>query len=468
MGVALFAGIAISAAIGLANRLGMVGGTLSRAQTLAGLVAVTLYVLVAVCWLIGLAFVARRLGPRWALVVGLIGTAVVRFAMAVSIDVPLAGDWLEYHQQALDMAARGPQLGDLPIGYPLLLGGLYSALGGQTWLAEALNAVLALLTAAIVFDLLRRSAGPIAAAVGIGLVAILPSLALMTPLVGPDLTYTTLVLAAVWCVAVFGGMPSAWPSLGAGLAGVLLGASQYVRTWSLLLLPAFVILALVSTRGAHPRRAAVALVLAFLAVLTPVILDNALDHRQLSLATSSYAGWELYVGTDPALGGRLDRADADVLAAMPGDTVREKSDGAGREGLERIGADPGGFAALALQKVIAMWGDDGYAAFLALEWERDTPVAAGLLAAAHVASALAWAFVTMAAAWAVLRSGPVLPFGLLAAALLGASLTVLHAVIAVEPRYHAYLTPLWLAAAALALTRPRAATALEAPPPAPR
>ncbi|MGH2357344.1 MAG: hypothetical protein ACRDGJ_04950, partial [Candidatus Limnocylindria bacterium] len=73
-GTALFAGIAASAALWLAYRLSIVGGRLDERQTLAGTVAVTLYLLVAVCWLIGIAFVVRRLGTGWALGVGLMGT----------------------------------------------------------------------------------------------------------------------------------------------------------------------------------------------------------------------------------------------------------------------------------------------------------------------------------------------------------------------------------------------------------
>lgn len=438
-GTALFAGIAVSAALGLAYRLSIVGGRLDERQTLAGMVAVSLYLLVAVCWLIGIGFVVRRLGAGWALGVGLMGTAAVRVAASLAIDVPLSGEWLAYHEQAMAIATGGPQLGDQPIGYPLVLGGLYAAFGPQVWLAEALNVVMSLISSAIVFDLLRRSAGPVAGAVGIGLVAIIPSLALMTPVVSPDLTYAALLLAVIWSLAVLTTKPpgvrgrsvppAGWATATAGLAGGLLGASQYVRPSSGVLLPAFVVVAMVALPDVRPRRGALVLVLAFFAVLAPVIADSAVRQGQLSVQTGSLGDWQL---------------DA--------------------------GGGPGGAPALALRKVVSTWGDDGYAVAIALA-HRDPPVAAGLLVAGYLASALAWALVMAFAASGVLRAGPVLPAWLLAAVLVAVTLTVLQAVVESRPLDHASLTPLLLGAAALAVARRRRAPALraveEAPRPAP-
>jgi hypothetical protein len=476
-GVALFAAVAVSAVNRLFDWLGTAAAEVDERQTLAGLVAVTLFGLVAICWLIGIAFVSRRLGTRAAFGVGLAGTAAVRLAVTLAVDAPLVSDWLAFHEQASAIASAGPQLGDRPIGYPMLLGALYASFGAQTWLAEALNVVMALVAAAIVFDLLRRSAGPTAAALGIGLLAVMPSHALMTPLVSALPTYTALLLAAIWCLVVLPrriatvtrGRLAGWRTAAAasGFAGLVLGLMQYMRSWTLVLLPAFVVVALVGARGVGPRRAGAAIVLAFGVVLAPVIAHNWTEHGVLSMETSSDAGFRLLVGTNQAADGRFNEADADLLQTLPGDTLRERSDAAGRLGIERIVGDPGGFAALALRKLVGMWGEDGYAVFFALEWQREPPLAPGLLLAGYLASGLFWAFVALAAAWAVLRGGAAMPTWLLAAVLIGASLTVLHAFVEIQPRDHAYVTPLWAAAAAIALAG-RAARGAAAPRPAPR
>lgn len=476
-GALLFGGVAISAVNRVADRLGIVTQALDERQTLAGLVAVTLFLLIAVCWLIGMGFVGARLGGRAAFGIGMAGVLAARVAVALAVDAPLVSDWLAYHEQAVDVAAEGPRLGDRPIGYPVLLGALYAAFGPDVWLAEALNVVMALVSAAVIFDLLRRSAGPMAAAVGIGLVAIMPSLALMTPVVSTEATYTTLLLVAIWCLAVYARQPprvlgrsvppAVWISGSAALAGAVLGLSQYVRPSSLVLLPAFGILALVAARGARPRIAGASLVIAFLAVLAPVIVDNLIRYGEPSVETSSYAGWGIYVGTNQEADGRFNEADAEVLRTLPGDSLRERSNAAGRLGIARIVDDPTGFGALAVRKLVGMWGEDGYAVFFALEWERDPPLAPGLLLAGYTASAISWGFVTVAAAWLVLRFRGRIPPWLLATVLVAGSLTLLHAVVEVQPRYHAAMTPLWIAAAAVALAG-RSATAVAAPPPAPR
>jgi hypothetical protein len=475
--VALFAAVAVSAVNRLIDWLGTAAGEVDERQTLAGLVAVTLFGLVSVCWLIGMAFVARWLGTRAAFGIGMAGTAAVRLAVALAVDAPLVSDWLALHERASAIASAGPRLGDSPIGYPTLLGALYTAFGTQVWLAETLNVVMALVSAAIVFDLLRRSAGPTAAALGIGLLAVMPSLALMTPLVSVEATYTTLLLLAIWFLVVLAGRASSvsrgrlagWPATAtaSALAGVALGLSHYVRASSFVLLPAFVILALVAARDAGPRRAAAALVLAFGAVLAPVIADNWARHGVPSVETSSDAGFRLLVGTNQEADGRFNEADAELLQTLPGDTLRERSDAAGRLGIDRIADDPGGFVELALRKLVGMWGEDGYAVYFALDWQREPPVAPGLLLAGYLVSALFWAVVTLAAAWAVLRGGPDMSGWLLAAVLIGASLTVLHAFVEVQPRDHAYVTPLWVAAAAVALAG-RGARGAAAPPPEPR
>jgi hypothetical protein len=473
VGIVACVAVAASAVNRLVDRLAIVGNELATRQTLAGLVAVSLYLLVAVCWLIGLRFAARRLGLRWILLVGVVGTVAVRTALAVGIDVPLAGDALANHEEAVAIATGGLRLGDRLIGYPTPLGGLYAAFGPHPWLGELFNVVVAAIGAVVLFDLLRRSVGASAAATGIGLYAVMPSLALLTPVLTSALTYMTLLLVALWLLVALpattpawgGWQPpaSAWATTCAILAGVVLGLSQYVRPATFVLLPAFVVTAMVVMRQRRQRRAAGLLVVAFLLVLVPAIVENATRNGAMSVETWSFGGYTVLVGTNAEASGRFNAVDAATLEELPGDTVRERSDAAGQLGLRRVLDDPDGFAALVARKLVGMWGEEGYGAFLALEANRTTPLGAGFVTAGYVSSALMWVLITTAAAWGVVRTGPRPPAWLVATILLALCLSAYHAVVEVQPLYHTYLAPLWIGAAAVGLTR----RAAEAPPPAP-
>jgi hypothetical protein len=478
LGVLLFGAIALSAATGL---LASVRATIEAQNvraTVAAVVAVVLMVLAAIVWLIGIGFVARWRGRRWALATGLGATVVVRLILVIGIHAPIVGggaasvngDGAALYAEALGIASGGRVPGDWAIGYPALLGGAIGLVGAHGWLDPAIDVLISLVVAAVGFDLLWRAGGVQVAAAGIGLFAIMPSQALLVPAFGPDLAYAALVLLAVWLVvaAPKSSPPrigrrriphGAWTTACASAAGLLLGMSQLLRPTSIALLPAFVILALLVLRSSHPQRGATALVVAFLVALSPVIVDNVGRHGVLSLEPTSYAGWRLYVGTDAAssVDGGLNDLDPDGLDAFPGATTRARSDAAGRAAFDHVLAAPGAFLDLAGTKFAGLWSDDAYAATLALAGADEAQ--RGLLIALQLASQLAWAFVALAAAWGLARSWP-LPGVLLSAVLVVAALAVLHAALASEPRDHAVVMPLLLAAAATGLAGP-----LRRPPP---
>jgi hypothetical protein len=472
VGVLLFGAIGLSAAGGLVESIRLTIESENVRATVAAGVAVVLFVAAAVVWLTGIGFVARWRGARWTLTIGLGAAIVLRLILAIAVEAPITGggaasvngDAAALYAEAVRTADRGLVPGDWAIGYPAILGALFAVAGEQRWLEAALDIVASLVIGAILFDLLRRAGGVEVAAAGMGLFAIMPSQALLVPAFGPDLAYTAFILAAVWLL-VAGALspprlrgrsmrPGPWSITCAAGAGVLLGLSHMLRPTSLALLPAFAILALVVLRSSHPRRAAAALVVAFLAVLVPVVVDNAGRHHALSLEPTSYAGWRLSVGTDPALSGGVGEIDAEGIDDSPGATTRAKSDAAGADALGRVLGEPAAFAELVGPKFTRAWGDDAYGARLALASAAATP-GGGLLLAFEIASQLAWAFVALAAAWGIARSWP-LPGALVAAVLVVASLAALHAVIATEGRDHAVVVPLFIAAAAAGIGGPLA------------
>jgi hypothetical protein len=470
LGVLLFGAIALSATSGLVDSVRDTIDTQNVRATVAAVVALVLMVLAAIVWLIGIGFIARQRGGRWALAIGLGATAVVRLVLVIGVRAPIVGggaasvngDGAALYGEALHTASGGLVSGDWAIGYPTLLGSAMALVGVHGWLEPAIDVAISLVIAAVGFDLLRRAGGMQVAAAGIGLFAIMPSQALLVPAFGPDLAYAALMLVAVWLVVAaptstsprFRGRSiprGGWTTACASGAGLVLGLSQLLRPTSLALLPAFVILALLVLRSSHPRRAATGLAVAFMVALGPVIVDNVGRHGVLSLEPTSYAGWRLSVGTDADVAGGLTDLDPDGLDAFRGATVRARSDAAGRAALDRVIAAPGAFADLAGTKFVGMWSDDAYAATLAVAEGGGSP--GGLLIALQLASQLAWAFVALAAAWGIARSWP-LPGVLLGSVLVVAALAVLHAAIATEPRDHAVVMPLLLAAAATGIAGP--------------
>ncbi|MGH2427261.1 MAG: glycosyltransferase family 39 protein [Candidatus Limnocylindria bacterium] len=443
-GVALFALVALVALNRLADRVVAFLAGLGAPAALPAAAGVLAWAVLAIGLVVGMERAARRVSPGAVLAIGLGAVAVAQAVVAVIVDAPLVADWLAYHEAAIEIAAEGPALGDRPIGYPALLAVAYRLFGAQTWVAEALNVGAGLLAATLLFDLLRRAGGVRVAAVGIGLFAGMPSLALMTPVVSTEPMYGAMILLVAWAVAVPGVL------IGALAAGATLGLSQYVRPSSFVLLPAIAVAVAIGRERSRLVSTA-AVVVAFLLALSPVIADNLAQRGELSLATSSFGGFGILVGTNQAADGRFNEADAELLRTLPGDTLRERSDAAGRLGVQRITEDPIGFAGLAVRKFAGLWSDDGYAAFYALGWQRASPLPAPILAGANLASQLAWVAVTILAAWGVWRSGPRPPAWLLTTILVAGSVTLLHAVVEVQPRYHAYLAPLWIGVAAMGL-----------------
>jgi hypothetical protein len=468
--VVLFGAVAISAVGGLLESIGHAIASENVRATVAAGVAVVLYASGAIAWLIGIRFIAGWRGARWAFTIGLGAAIAIRLVLAVAVRSPIAGggaasvngDAAALHAEAVRAATTGLVPGDWAIGYPALLGALFAVAGEQRWLEAGLDVAGSALIGLIVFDLLRRSGGVGVAAAGIGLFAIMPSQALLVPAFGPDLAYATLMLGAIWLLLAAPRMPlrvrrwsmrpGPWAILCTAGAGLLLGASHLLRPTSLALLPAFVIVALITLRTSHPRRAAAALVVAFLVVLMPVVVDNVARHRTLSLEPTSHAGWRLWVGTDAGSEGGLADIDPDGLEAFPGETTRARSDAAGEEAWTRVLGAPTAFGDLAGTKFAEAWSDDAYAARLAIPTAGSSR-GAGLLLAFEIASQLAWAFVALAAAWGVARSWP-LSDTLLACVLVVASLVVVHLVIATEGRDHAVVVPIFLVAAAAGFAGP--------------
>jgi 4-amino-4-deoxy-L-arabinose transferase-like glycosyltransferase len=225
-----------------------------------------------------------------------------------------------------------------PVGYPALIAGPYAMFGAKPALAMAVNALLGILAALAVYDMLVRvSSRELAFAGGIAMAlhpALLPyTAALMTE----GVTASLLVVVAA-CADRARRSPR-WIVV----AGLLLGVATLVRPQSLVLAPFVGLLAVpFGTPLARRLSFAAGVTILALAVCAPWTARNCRKMDRCALVSVN-GGWNLAIGTQTKDGGW---AAIDVPEACK--TVfqeAEKDSCFGREALSVIRAHPGAWLA---------------------------------------------------------------------------------------------------------------------------
>jgi hypothetical protein len=446
---AVFAVLATVAAAGeaLSTVLRLADASIARLGPAGAAVLLIGAALLSFGFVAGLLAARSPLSDGWILAIGLALVLAIRVAAIVAIDAPLPNDGRAYAELARWLREGGCCFADRPTGYPMLLAAAFSVLGDRTLTHEVLNVAFAVAGGWLLHDLAAGIGGRRAATPALFVYATLPALVLLTPLLLTDTVYATLLLAMCWTAVRIPGAPFGW----AVATGVLLAASQYVRPIGpALLLPLVLAPALYVRPWRSAAMAAAIIVVTFVVAMLPAIGHNLATHGDLSLSTSSYGGWSLYMGTNQASKGRYNAADADVIDALPGANLWERSEAAGELGLERIAGDPIGFAGLTVRKFTIMWGTEEHAVIFAF---RPDGRPRGTLAGVDLLAQLAYlALLAMAAAGSVLavRAREVNPALVVAAGLVLAQLAV-HTFLEVKPRYHAQAEPLLLLMAVPAL-----------------
>jgi 4-amino-4-deoxy-L-arabinose transferase-like glycosyltransferase len=437
--------IALVAFIQLGRLLGSVVSRWPGGAGAGGILAVTAFVVVAgvliamPSWAPG-----RWRSPLTMLVFGLALTAAVRLALVILIEAPVPVDGVDYRAMAIQMANGSCCAAERSPGLPMLLAGPYAAFGPIPAVHEAINLLAGVVGGWLLYAIVRAESDADTAAAALIAYGLIPSMALLTPVLLTETVFTTLVLGAIWAVRLAAGLPRPW--LMAALGGVLLAGSQYVRQLAPLLLPGALVVPLLG----HPslrRGAAVAatILLAFTVGVLPIVAHNLQAHGELSIASSSFSGALLYIGTDRQTVGRISPELARDIRTLPGADQWERSKTAERIALQRITDDPIGFARLAARKVPIMWGTDEAGvryAFSRAELRR--PLGASLLLMSQIAY-LAVVLGALAGLWMARRrlSPTVVAIALLVVGTIG-----LHFFVEVKPRYHVWLIPLLLVLAA--------------------
>ena len=401
-------------------------------------------------WLLGfgaiaiLAAAALIVVTRWGMRQGTSSRAILalglglifatRLVAIVVVHPGLVSDWLNYHHQAAAIASGGPWFSSIPTGYPILLAPLYTLFGPHPILGELLNLAMGMWTGVMIFVIVRRRFGVSAAAPALYLFAIFPSQILMTTVLGTEVTYGAFVATAAAAVIIG---PRGIRSI--LLAGLVLGLSQYVRTTSLFLLPAFVLLIWFqrgSVRGAVARSAL--LIGVVLVVLLPAVGANLAAGAGPLPTTSRYGGWSLLIGLNTETNGQYNLSDQRLIDLPPRTAAWDKR--ATELALQRLTANPRATLELFVRKFPMFWGADDYGA----TWTAKPPfnVARPIGNVELLGSQIVYAgTLALATIYLFIRRRERHPEELFMMMLVGC-VALLHTFVEIQTRYHSYLIPL--------------------------
>jgi hypothetical protein len=450
-GVATFAILGLLASAHLAlDLVAVVRGSGVTIDLLARLGPPAALGLAALALLVAVVSLASSHGTRRVagIVLAFLVLVGVRLVIAALFDGVTDGEPREYDELAEGVLAGACCMADRPMGYPIILAGAYATGVDRQVAVEAVNLLFAIVAGAAVLGIGRALYGWRIGAAALVAYAVWPAGALMVDVRLPQTTYDALVAGAVW-VAV--ALPAGWR--GSALVGILLGLAQYMRPSTLALLPA---LALARTWEGGPWRrlvgaSLVPLGLAFLLVLGPAIWHNIATYGEVSVSTSTFGGHSLYIGTDQRTGGRFSGAANEELIALAGPEPHERSVVGARIAMDRIRSDPLGIAWLAIVKQDTLWATERYGVEYGIDRGlRERPANPRATTPLLMSQAFLAVVYLAAAAALFLRRRELDALGALAVVLVW-SVALAHALLEVRDRHHAYVIPVLLPLAAVAV-----------------
>ena len=449
-GLATLAALSLLAAVhlllDLSAVLGIRGGWSSvglRLLPVAVLLLAGLLLAVLVVWLAG----AGRRSELLATAIGVLVLVVVRVFLSSQLDSGRLGEPGVYLAMAESFLGPDSDFMGRPMAYSAVLAAGFALTADRQLAIEAVNLLLALLAGGVVLGMARGLYGARAGALALLGYALWPAGALMTVVSIPQVAFDLAVAASAWAAV---GAPPGWR--GGALTGALLGLAQYLRPTTPAFLPAFVLARL--WPGAGRGRLAAAILVpvgAFLLVLAPVVVYNVARTGTPSISTSDYGGHTLYIGTDIETGGQFSEAANDELVRLAGPDLLARSELGTAIALQRIREDPLGIAGLAVRKQDTLWGTEHFGVQYGIRQsladrpqhpDATTPL---LLSQGFYCLVLLGA---TAGVW-LLRARPDALVPLVIALIW--TVSAIHALLEVRDRHHAYVVPLLLPLAALAL-----------------
>lgn len=286
--------------------------------------------MVAESWRATLPLAAAVLG--WAMVVH----GVLWWLAWWPAPKALWGDENLYLQSARDLLAGVPDWAPMPLwssGYPRFLAGILGLSGGSLVAIQLVQALLLIMTALVLGDLVERTTGSKRAAIVTGgWVVAFPSLVAYEQFLWPEVPHLALFVAVLWLL--FGEPPMVFRSV---LAGTALGLALLMKAVLLGFVPVLLWLAFWRRGGARSPMCAGLCIAALLLVMVP---ESIRQHRETESWMPSNSGvFNLWVGL--AESGRATFSTDHAWNAYQewfgsGETFRDRQDFAWREVRDHI------------------------------------------------------------------------------------------------------------------------------------
>jgi hypothetical protein len=430
----------VGAVLGVRGGWSAVAGRLAPVMVLSAGAAL---LAIVVTWLAG----AGRRRELVAIGVGLVVLVGVRVFLSSQLDSGREGEPGVYLSMAESFLALDWDFNGRPMAYSAALAGAFAVVGDRQLGIEAVNLLLALLAGGAVLGLARGLYGPRAGALALLGYAIWPAAALMTVVSIPQIAFDLAVVVAAWAAV-------ALPAGGRGDAssGALLALSQYLRPTAPIMLPAWIVARMWHGGGATAMlRTAIVTVAAFLLVLAPVMLYNFARTGSPSISTSDYGGHVLFIGTYEPSGGQFSEEANEALIELAGPDLLARSAMGTEIALQRIKDDPGGMAALAVRKQDTLWGTEHYGVQYGIRQSlKDRPEHPDATTPMLLSQGFYVLVLVAATLGLCLRRREPDALAPLVITLIW-TVSAMHGLLEVRDRHHAYVIPLLLPLAALAV-----------------
>ena len=247
------------------------------------------------------------------------------------------------------------------LGYPFFLSLFFRVFGPSAAVAQALNLLLSLSVAALLFSIGKKLLG-VAGGLAAGLIwALTPSHILLLSLVASEPLHIALTLLAVRIYLSASVRAPVW-----ALLGLTAGLSSLIRPVGPVYLLAFALCGVVFAKGNRPR------------LILPV-LAMAAAYLSVTAATAGGFGWNLYLGMNRDSDGGWNAADYAVLEARldEGLPAREIQSLFTAEAFGRMGerVRDGGLLRFIAKKFSRVWSQDSFTVYWLSEGRReDSPL----------------------------------------------------------------------------------------------
>lgn len=340
--------------------------------------SINFYFITAICLavfiaLIYITVIKEKLDERLFMVLVVLITAGLRLIWILKVPTLPASDFLAYQSYAYYFSngfyiSYDPTYTVFPfkIGYPIALSILYRITGIDINAAKALNIILSVASALLLYhigrQMLDKKAGKIAAL----MFAVWPAQIIFTSVLAAEHIFLVFFLLSIYfLVKLKSKQILRYEILYAALTGVSITASQFFRPVSLIMFPvaAVYIFIICEHSGTIPKKAGRKLLLFGVIVLGYFIslysLNMAVEPVTSIDITRSSPGMSMLIGTNFESGGTYNKDDAGFVSKYGYDYEKVHS-AALDTAISRIREKPAEFAGLVVKKYGIVWGNENY------------------------------------------------------------------------------------------------------------